>query len=140
MAPRPPKPERPLKPAVWWSVGINLVWALGCVLMVLVLGAALFAFMESLSGGGGDVALTGEETRWVAVALVGVFVVTALLGTGLTVGALVLLRLGVTFRTLPSFVQALLAALCAFAVSSVVGAVVGAVSDLASVSPALYGQ
>lgn len=114
-----------------WAVGINVVWAIGWGLVMLALGALLVSFIESLDVGSTDWSGSGVTPTRVGLLLAAGVLVTALLGTALTLTALVLLRLGPTFRTLPSFVQALLAALCALAVATVVSLVLDVVGQLA---------
>ncbi len=137
---RPPKPEVPLRPTVWWSVVINAIYALGTVLLIVVFGALLVAIFSGASAGEWDLDLGEDETALVVAVLVGIFVVTLLVGLALTVGALLLLRLGSGFRTFPAFVQALLASLCAFVAGNILSGVVGVIAELASFDPAVFGQ
>lgn len=119
---------------------INLIWALGWVATMLVIGAVIVGLVDVASAGEADLALSDGQTAGIVWLLVGGFALTALVGTGVTIGALMLLRLGASYRTFPSFVQALLASICAFVVSSIVGTAVGLVGELASSAPAVFGQ
>ncbi len=125
-APAPPKPERPLKPAVWWGVGLNVGWVVGWFAFLFVVGLFLLygseAFSQRRSGG-------------LIATMIGGAAINLIIGIGLTVVALLLLRRGRAYRTFPSFLQALLAALCALVVTGVLGLVVRFVLGLTAVTP-----
>lgn len=136
---RPPKPEVPLRPAVWWSVAINAIYALGCVVLVVVFGALLVALFTGASSGEMGLDPGPRVTALLLAGLFAIFLVCLVVGLALTVGALLLLRMGSSFRTFPAFVQALLAALCAFVVGNVVGTALSFVAQFASGAPAVFG-
>lgn len=120
-----PRAERPVLPGVWWSLVINLVVAVGFAVLILVVGWAL---VELFTGAvGEDVSwrdAAGEEGVAEVVLIVGVVLVVSLVVSwALTVVALLLWRLIRGFRTLPPFVQALLAFVSMWIVTSVLSAV-----------------
>ncbi len=138
--PGPPKPERPLKPALWWALGLNAVWALLWTVAMMLLAAFAVYVFQAVAGGMTDLPGDPRQSGMFLGLMAGAFLGSVLVGLVLTVGALLLLRLGHTFRTFPSFVQALLAGLCALAASSVLGSAVGFVTDMASRTPGMFGQ
>ena len=138
--PRAPKPERPLRPAVWWSVAINALYSLGICLFIGLVFGFIVLMIDVASAGEAGMSWTPAETAFVVGLLIVGFFVNLLVGIALTVGALLLLRIGAGFRTFPPFAQALLAAVCAFGVSSLLGAIVGVLTDFAMVAPAMFGQ
>jgi len=102
-------------------VGLNVLWGILCALLVLALGAILLSFLGSVSQGGFDVSELPDSR--LALVLVGLGVVVALIGTITTIVALILLRLGSSYRRLPPFVQALLAAVAGYIASSILSAI-----------------
>lgn len=120
-----PRVERRLMPGVWWSLVINLVVSVGFAVLLLVLGWALVELFTGMVGE--DVSwreAAGEEGVGAVVLVVGiVLVVSLLVSWGLTVLALVLWRLIRGFRTIPAFVQALVAFVSMWIVTSVLSAV-----------------
>lgn len=120
-----PRVEKRLMPGVWWSLVINLVVSVGLAVLLLIVGWALVELFTGMVGE--DVSwreAAGEEGVGAAVLVVGIVLVVALLVSwGLTVLALVLWRLIRGFRTIPAFVQALIAFVSMWIVTSVLSAV-----------------
>ncbi len=137
--PGPVKPERPLKPAVWWAVGLNALWAVGWLLTMVLLGAFLLYVVGIVSPDAIATPLNPSESGMLVGLLAAAFIGNMVIGIALTIGALLLLRIGRGFRTFPPFVQALLAGLSALAVSSLIGTAFGAIVDLGSYAPGSYG-
>jgi hypothetical protein len=109
--PYAPKPEKRLMPGVWWALVLNLVATFLVGLLLLLLGWFLVELVAGFSS---------EEVSWsealgsdtagpVVLVVAGFLLVSLLVSWGLTVAALALWRLMRAFRTIPSFVQALVA-------------------------------
>lgn len=117
-----PRPEKPLMPAVWWSLVINLVTTFLLGLLLLLIGWFLVELVTGFARGemswsetlGADVA--GTAVLVVALGLLGSLLVSWLL----TVASLVLWRLVRGFRTIPAFVQALVAYVSMWVVTTVI--------------------
>ena len=112
-------------PGVWWSLVISLVVTVLMGFAALLIGWALVEFIA---------AIVGEDLNWrdamsedqfgglvtvVALAMVG----AVLVSWGLTVAALALWRLIRGFRTIPPFLQALIAFVTMWVVTSVLSVV-----------------
>lgn len=109
-------------------MGINVLWGILCALLILVLGAVLLSFIESVAQGEFDA--SDLQSPRLALVIVGLGAVVAVVGTITTIIALILLRLGSAFRRLPPFVQALIAAVAGYIASSILSAIVNVIWQL----------
>lgn len=116
----PPRPERPLMPGVWWSLGYNAAVTVLAGLAFALLGALVWTMVTGVSGEDASWQdVFGESGGTVVAIVVGIFLVVLLAQWGLTVLCLVLWRLLGGFRTLPPAVQALLALLTSWVVGTI---------------------
>lgn len=132
--PAPPKPEKPLRSALAWAAVFSLVGVLVAVIafaaVLFLLYAALWFLIASL---GADVwSFWGglSSIDWVdgVFGPVGAFVlVAAVVMFGLCTAALLLLRLGESFRRWPSPLQGLSAAGITYVLAVVVLPTIGSV-------------
>jgi len=113
-------------------VGLNVLWGIVCALGVLALGAVLVSFIGSV--GPGDFDVSELQNPRLALVIVGLGAVVALVRTITTIVALILLRLGSSYRRLPPFVQALLAAVAGYIASSLLSAIVNVIWQLSGVA------
>lgn len=108
-------------PAAWWSLVINLVVTVLLGIAALLFGWALVEFISSMLGEDVDWRqAVGQDELGTLVLVVAVAMVASVLVSWLfTVIALVLWRLMRGFRTIPGFVQALIAWVTVLVVSTV---------------------